>query len=191
MRLSNLTCPSYFNYGKGKDLQQATYICWPMKFSSRKTLQENSRILCLIPYFTRWIFFVKNIIGAISVFSSGWHSLTTGEVKSAQSKLKNQFWKFFQHSKWAPHHCWALDHTSYLSILVHRRIIEVYKKYTKFGQHFAFAMLKSTPARKKYTTAGCGSCDKYELCSRLIYEAVSDQGPVWVQSEDKIPRASK
>ena len=23
------------------------------------------------------------------------------------------------------------------------------------------------------------------------YEAVSDQGPVWVQSEDKIPRASK
>ena len=24
-----------------------------------------------------------------------------------------------------------------------------------------------------------------------IYEAVSDQGPVWVQSEDKIPRASK
>ena len=131
MRLSNLTCPSYFNYGKGKDLQQATYICWPMKFSSRKTLQENSRILCLIPYFTRWIFFVKNIIGAISVFSSGWHSLTTGEVKSAQSKLKNQFWKFFQHSKWAPHHCWALDHTSYLSILVHRRIIEVYKKYTK------------------------------------------------------------
>ena len=25
-------------------------------------------------------------------------------------------------------------------------------------------MLKSTPARKKYTTAGCGGCDKYELC---------------------------
>ena len=24
-----------------------------------------------------------------------------------------------------------------------------------------------------------------------IYEAVSDQGPVWVKSEDKIPRASK
>ena len=24
-----------------------------------------------------------------------------------------------------------------------------------------------------------------------IYEAVSDQGPVWVQSEDKIPGASK
>ena len=24
-----------------------------------------------------------------------------------------------------------------------------------------------------------------------VYEAVSDQGPVWVQSEDKIPRASK
>ena len=26
-------------------------------------------------------------------------------------------------------------------------------------------MLKSTPARKKYTTASCGGCDKYELCS--------------------------
>ena len=26
---------------------------------------------------------------------------------------------------------------------------------------------------------------------KLTYEAVSDQGPVWVQSEDKIPRASK
>ena len=25
-------------------------------------------------------------------------------------------------------------------------------------------MLKSTLARKKYTTAGCGGCDKYELC---------------------------
>ena len=24
-----------------------------------------------------------------------------------------------------------------------------------------------------------------------LYEAVSDQGPVWVQSEDKIPQASK
>ena len=24
-----------------------------------------------------------------------------------------------------------------------------------------------------------------------VYEAVSDQGPVWVHSEDKIPRASK
>ena len=72
-------------------------------------------------------------------------------------------------------------YTWYLSILVHHRIIEVYKKYTKnsvnsrqnsqnwskfakFGQHFAFPMLKSTPARKKYTTAGCGGCDKYELC---------------------------
>ena len=27
-------------------------------------------------------------------------------------------------------------------------------------------MLKSTPARKKYTTAGCGGCDKYELCPK-------------------------
>ena len=32
------------------------------------------------------------------------------------------------------------------------------------GQNFAFALLKSTLARKKYTTAGCGSCDLYELC---------------------------
>ena len=54
MGLSNISCPSYFNYGKGKGLAASyTYICWPMKFSSRKTLQENSRILCLIPYFTR------------------------------------------------------------------------------------------------------------------------------------------
>ena len=40
-----------------------------------------------------------------------------------------------------------------------------WSKFAKFGQHFAFSMLKSTPARKKYTTAGCGGCDKYELCS--------------------------
>ena len=39
-----------------------------------------------------------------------------------------------------------------------------WSKFAKFGQHFAFSMLKSTPARKKYTTAGCGGCDKYELC---------------------------
>ena len=38
-----------------------------------------------------------------------------------------------------------------------------WSKFAKFGQHFAFSMLKSTPARKKYTTAGCGGCDKYEL----------------------------
>ena len=28
-------------------------------------------------------------------------------------------------------------------------------------------MLKSTPARKNYTTAGCGGCDKYELWSHM------------------------
>ena len=28
-------------------------------------------------------------------------------------------------------------------------------------------MLKSTSGRKKYTTAGCGGCDKYELCPEL------------------------
>ena len=28
----------------------------------------------------------------------------------------------------------------------------------------AFSILKSTPAQKKYTTVGCGGCDKYELC---------------------------
>ena len=71
-------------------------------------------------------------------------------------------------------------HTPYLSILIHHHIIWACKKYTKkclhsrkysrtwsqwdkIGQNFAFIILKSTPAEKKYTTAGCGGCDKYEL----------------------------
>ena len=40
-----------------------------------------------------------------------WHSLTTGEVKSAQSKRRNQFWKLFRHSKCEPHYllgCWFI-----------------------------------------------------------------------------------
>ena len=47
-----------------------------------------------------------------------------------------------------------------------------WSKFAKFGQHFAFSMLKSTPARKKYTTAGCGGCDKYELWSYLVWKAL-------------------
>ena len=31
----------------------------------------------------------------------------------------------------------------------------------------------------------------YHAYMHFIYEAVSDQCPVWVQSEDKIPRAPK
>ena len=34
----------------------------------------------------------------------------------------------------------------------------------KKGQILAFSILKSTPPQKKYTTVGCGGCDKYELC---------------------------
>ena len=38
-------------------------------------------------------------------------------------------------------------------------------------QHFAFSMLKGTPAQKKYTTDGCGGCDEYELCITIhIYK---------------------
>ena len=37
-------------------------------------------------------------------------------------------------------------------------------KQAKKGQNLAFSILKSTPAQKKYTTVGCGGCDKYELC---------------------------
>ena len=38
-------------------------------------------------------------------------------------------------------------------------------------QHFAFSMLKCTPARKKYTTDVCGSCDEYEICKTIhIYK---------------------
>ena len=36
-------------------------------------------------------------------------------------------------------------------------------KQAKKGQNLAFSILKSTPAQKKYTTVGCGGCDKYEL----------------------------
>ena len=43
-----------------------------------------------------------------------------------------------------------------------------WSNFAKFGQHFAFSMLKLTPARKKYTTAGSGGCDKYELCFSLV-----------------------
>ena len=32
------------------------------------------------------------------------------------------------------------------------------------GQNFVFSVLESTPAQKKYTIAGCGGCDKYEVC---------------------------
>ena len=41
-----------------------------------------------------------------------------------QSEMVLQF-------KWDWHKWMRTHHTSYLSILVHRRIIEVYKKYTK------------------------------------------------------------
>ena len=34
-----------------------------------------------------------------------------------------------------------------------------WSKRAQKGQNFAFYMLKSTPARKKSPTAGCGSCD--------------------------------
>ena len=36
----------------------------------------------------------------------------------------------------------------------------------KTGQNLAFSMLKGAPAWKKYTTAGRGGCDKYELCGK-------------------------
>ena len=35
-------------------------------------------------------------------------------------------------------------------------------------------MLKSTPARKKYTTAGCGGWDKYELWECYLFDDVYD-----------------
>ena len=76
--------------------------------------------------------------------------------------------------------CLRLTTASTYLILVHRHIIEACKKYTitchyrylhsrqnsqngskwaKIGQNLAFIVLKSTLARKKYTTAGCGGCD--------------------------------
>ena len=37
-------------------------------------------------------------------------------------------------------------------------------KLDKIGQNIVFSMLKRTKARKKYTIAGFGDCDKYEVC---------------------------
>ena len=58
-------------------------------------------------------------------------------------------------------------HTRYLSILVHHHIILAYKstltsayicnKWANIGNSFAFSLVKSTLARKKYTNAGSGS----------------------------------
>ena len=45
-------------------------------------------------------------------------------------------------------------------------------KLVKKGQNFALSMLKSTPARKKYTTAGCGGCDKYELWACILFASI-------------------
>ena len=45
----------------------------------------------------------------------------------------------------------------------------------------AFSILKSTPAQKKYTTVGCGGCDKYELCFCIIENSRS--GYIWIASD--------
>ena len=88
-------------------------------------------------------------------------------------------------------------------------------KQAKKGQNLAFSILKSTPPQKKYTTVGCGGCDKYELLDRVwmkknlievIHEVKSQSGndeqeePIihgfkdtasQYQSEKKIPSNSQ
>ena len=56
----------------------------------------------------------------------------------------------------------VLLYTSYLSILVHHKVRKFGTKepeLVKMGQNFVVSMLKSTPARKKYTTTGSGGFD--------------------------------
>ena len=60
-----------------------------------------------------------------------------------------------------------------LSILIHHRTFWACRNYAKqcdkiaktsqSGPRFSFSLLKSTPALKKYTTAGCDGCGKYQL----------------------------
>ena len=59
--------------------------------------------------------------------------------------------------------------TSYLSLLLHRHIIQGSKKYTKKCVMMVKMGEKKTKFRvlytfKKYTTTGCGGCDSYKLC---------------------------
>ena len=51
------------------------------------------------------------------------------------------------------------------------------------GQNFAFSMMKSTPAWKKYTTAGCDGRDLYQLCTPL-------RGKLLLKSEENILQIS-
>ena len=44
-------------------------------------------------------------------------------------------------------------------------------------------MLKSTPAQKKYTTAGFGGCDQYELC-KWVFQSIRECSIV----ENSIPK---
>ena len=69
------------------------------------------------------------------------------------------------------HHFFSTPpHYSVLS-KVHQKVGKFATKYPKFAkivQNFAFSMLQSTPARKKYNTTGSCGNDLYELCLRSV-----------------------
>ena len=48
-----------------------------------------------------------------------------------------------------------------------RKIAKIGRNGAKKGQNLMFSLQKSTPAWKKYTTAGLGGRDKYELVASL------------------------
>ena len=50
----------------------------------------------------------------------------------------------------------------------------------KTSHNLVFPMLNRAPAWKKYTTAGRGGCDKYELCGKALkefYTSAAREGP--------------
>ena len=116
-------------------------------FLMRKPLSSDQKWF-LRPYFP--------LIGGIFVLKSGLRFLFRAlEVPIRKVRKRPLFTFFFSQSMLLP--------------LVSRQNSQNWSKFAKFGQHFAFSMLKSTPARKKYTTAGCGGCDKYELWLVLLH----------------------
>ena len=56
-------------------------------------------------------------------------------------------------------------------------VLGVFILWINFPKNSPFCVLcgKGTPAWKRYTTAGCGSCDNYEVWSYTLYTALKCQ----------------